>query len=247
MAVLHGGPGAPGGMAPVARELSSSQGVIEPLQTASSVEGQVQELRVVLGEIADLPVILVGWSWGAWLGFIFASRYPTFVRKLILIGSGPFEEVYAKCVMDTRLGRLSEIERAEALALAEQLEDQEAGHQPTIMARFGGLMSKADNYDPLPHQNEVLVAQDDVYQHVWREASELRNSRRLLALGEKIQCPVVAIHGRYDPHPWEGVRLPLFRVLTDFRFVLLEDCGHEPWFERAARERFYEILRGEME
>ena len=34
IAVIHGGPGAPGEMAPVARELSSLRGVLEPLQTA---------------------------------------------------------------------------------------------------------------------------------------------------------------------------------------------------------------------
>jgi hypothetical protein len=33
LAVFHGGPGAPGEMAPVARELSSLGGILEPLHT----------------------------------------------------------------------------------------------------------------------------------------------------------------------------------------------------------------------
>ncbi len=41
VAVIHGGPGAPGEMAPVARELSSVSGVLEPLQTATTIEGQI--------------------------------------------------------------------------------------------------------------------------------------------------------------------------------------------------------------
>src|SRR5712692_10060037 len=41
VAVLHGGPGAPGTMAPVARELATEWGVLEPLQTADSLDGQV--------------------------------------------------------------------------------------------------------------------------------------------------------------------------------------------------------------
>lgn len=36
-AVIHGGPGAAGEMAPVARELSRTGGVLEPLQTAETV------------------------------------------------------------------------------------------------------------------------------------------------------------------------------------------------------------------
>jgi pimeloyl-ACP methyl ester carboxylesterase len=57
---------------------------------------------------------------------------------------------------------------------------------------------------------------------------------------------VVAIHGDYDPHPAEGVREPLSRVLSDFRFVTLEKCGHLPWIERHAKEPFYDLLRREI-
>lgn len=39
LAVIHGGPGAGGEMAPVARELASARGVLEPIQTATSLEG----------------------------------------------------------------------------------------------------------------------------------------------------------------------------------------------------------------
>jgi hypothetical protein len=42
IAVIHGGPGAPGQMAPVARELSRDYGVLEPLQTATTLDGQVE-------------------------------------------------------------------------------------------------------------------------------------------------------------------------------------------------------------
>lgn len=86
-AVIHGGPGTSGEMAPVARELSSDWGILEPLQTASSVDGQIQELRNALAGNGNLPVVLIGWSWGAWLSSIFAAYYPSFVKRLILVGS----------------------------------------------------------------------------------------------------------------------------------------------------------------
>lgn len=111
VAVIHGGPGAPGEMAPVARELSSVRGVLEPLQTAATLEGQVQELKAVLENNGDLPVTLIGFSWGAMLSFIVSAQYPLFVKKLILIGSGAYEEKYAVNIMKTRLSRLSEEER----------------------------------------------------------------------------------------------------------------------------------------
>ena len=161
VAVIHGGPGAPGEMAPVARELSSVGGVLEPLQTAASLEGQVQELYTVLKGNGDLPVTLIGWSWGAMLSFIFAARYPSFVAKLILIGSGAYEEKHAADIMNTRLSRLGEKDRAEALSLMETLNAPTVEDKNTPLARFGKLIFQADSYDPLPYQGEVLECRYD--------------------------------------------------------------------------------------
>ena len=48
------------------------------------------------------------------------------------------------------------------------------------------------------------------------------------------------------PHLSEGVKVPLSHVLKDFRFILLGQCGHYPWFERNARDKFYCILKSEI-
>lgn len=244
VAVIHGGPSAPGEMSPVARELSKNMGVLEPLQTANSVEGQVKEFENVLEKHGNPPLILIGFSWGAWLSYILAARYPLLVKKIILIGSGPFEEKYAAQIMETRLSHLNANEKTEALSLLSTLNS--GGMQVDDFARFGELMDKADSCDPLPHNSEVLPCSPDIYHQVWGEASKMRSSGELLNLGEKIKCPVVAIHGDYDPHPAEGVQEPLSRVLKGFRFILLEKCGHHPWLERQAKQNFYDTLRKEI-
>ena len=246
VAVIHGGPGAPGEMAPVARELSSIRGILEPLQTATTLEGQIQELKAVLEKNGTPPVTLIGFSWGAMLSFIFTAHYPSFVKKLILIGSGAYEEKYAANIMKNRLSRLTEEGREEALSLMETLDDPAIEDKNTHMARLGELMSKADSYNPLLHDSEILECQYDIYQSVWEQARELRSSEKLLELGKRIKCPVVAIHGNYDPHLSEGIKEPLSRILKDFRLILLEKCGHRPWMERSARDRFYDILKKEI-
>ena len=147
--------------------------------------------------------------------------------------------------MADRLNRLDEQERIELLSLVEVLDDP-ATDKNTTMARFGRLVARADAYDPLPYSDELLEYQYDINQQVWQQASEFRSSGQLLKLGEKIRCPLVAIHGDYDPHLAEGVREPLSRVLKDFKFILLEKCGHEPWIERFARDKFYEVLKKEV-
>ena len=246
VAVVHGGPGAPGEMAPVARRLASGRGVLEPLQTASSLEGQVQELKAVIEKYATPPLAVVGYSWGAWLGLITASRFPALVKKLILVGSGGLEEKHAARLHETRFARLSEEERTEIESLIQILNDPEAKRKKDAFMRFGALFSKADAYDPETLDSEVIDFQADIFQSVWGDAAELRRSGKLLELAKQIQCPVTAIHGDFDPHPARGVQEPLSAVLKDFRFILLERCGHKPWIERHAKEPFYEILENEL-
>jgi len=242
--VVHGGPGAPGEMKPVAEELSKNFGVIEPLQTANSVEGQIEELKKVIEENATIPVYLIGWSWGAWLSYLLAARYPNLVKKLILVSSGPFEASYAQKIMKTRLERLSEQEQIRVEEIIQLLQSGKA--DDVIFNEFGGLMDKADSYNPIPHKDdrdiEKSEAQSEIYEKVWAEADELRKNGKLLEYGKTITCPVVAIQGDYDPHPSEGVEKPLSKILKDFRFYPLEHCGHHPWFEKEAKSKFYEIL-----
>jgi pimeloyl-ACP methyl ester carboxylesterase len=246
VAVIHGGPGAAGEMAPVARELASAWGVLEPLQTAASLGGQIEELKAALEGSGDLPITLIGFSWGAWLSFIFASSYPAIVKKLVLIGSGPYEERYATGIMQTRLSRLSKEDRAEAKSLIEILDNPTAADKNRAFAQLGVLLSKADAYDPITPESEAIDYRVDIFQSVWQDAAELRRSGELLELGKNIRCSVVAIHGDYDPHPAEGVQKPLSATLKSFRFILLKNCGHKPWMERQARDRFYDILKQEL-
>jgi pimeloyl-ACP methyl ester carboxylesterase len=246
VAVIHGGPGAAGEMAPVARKLSIDYGVLEPLQTADSIVGQVNEMKMVLQEYGDTPLTLIGHSWGAWLGFIFASTYPIIVKKLILVGSGGFEDIYGEGIHETRENRLSVKDRIKLKALKDILNNSVGEKRTAAFMRLGALFSKADAYDPIKEKSEVIDYRIDIFENVWKEATELRRSGKLLDLGKRIKCPVVAIHGDHDPHPAEGVQKPLSVVLQNFRFILLKNCGHKPWSERQARDEFYQILHKEL-
>lgn len=245
-AVIHGGPGAPGEVAPVAAELAEATGVLEPFQTADSVDGQIQELLGVLKKHAAVPVVLIGHSWGAWLSFMTAARHPGLVKKLVLVSCPPFEQKYADCIFPERMNRLSEDERIEVLQLIDRIEKPGCLDKNKALARIAELYSKADSYDPLPQQKNEFEFSEEINRKVMAETAALRESGKLSALGREIACHVTAIHGDYDPHPAEGVQEPLSRILKDFRFILLENCGHYPWLERFAGDRFYDILKKEI-
>jgi pimeloyl-ACP methyl ester carboxylesterase len=119
--------------------------------------------------------------------------------------------------------------------------------EPGAFEKFGKLMTKADSYDPLKVKSVDLQFNPEIFEKVWKEASELRKNGKLLESVKKLRCPVVAIHGDHDPHPSEGVRKPLSAVLSDFQFLLLDKCGHTPWLEKQAWNKFYEIMKKELE
>jgi pimeloyl-ACP methyl ester carboxylesterase len=203
VAVIHGGPGAGGEMAEVAVELCSGRSILEPLQTARSLPAQVEELKGLLEQCAQLPVTLIGFSWGAWLSFILAARYPAMVKKLVLIGCGPFEDRYVPAIMQARLSRLSDGERRQLAGILEILNGPDKGDREKknkknkknrAFHRLGELLSRADAFDPIKPEKPQAAYPScrvdnadsadssdgaDIYQSVWKEASHLRQTGEL--------------------------------------------------------------------
>ena len=240
--LLHGGPGAIGDMAPVAEDLAVDHGVVEFLGREPTLDGQIADLLHAV-QAADSPVTLVGHSWGAMLAVIFAGYHPELVRKIVMIGSGTFEEGYESQIRQARFERLDLDARAEMLELVERRHDPSTDRDATL-ARIGELLAVADAYDPIETDFRPEMSHD-VHQGVWSGAVKLRSSGELLRLAANVCCPVVAIHGDHDPHPIEGIREPL-EPLLDLQVIMLSECGHSPWLERRARDRFYELLRAEI-
>ncbi len=246
-AVLHGGPGAPGYMAPVARELSRTMGVLEPLQSKDSLEGQISELRDQLSEHADPPVTLIGSSWGAVLALLLAARHGELVKKLILIGSAVFDKDSSSKIESIRLGRLSGEKRRRHERIMYEMQSKSMEDRSALMKEWGKILDEADNYDPLTKDLEIMEVQYEIFSKVWPDFIMLRDTPGYLKKEfSKIDLPTVVIHGDYDPHPIEGIRPFLEDCISDIRFHILSECGHYPWIERHARQRFFEILQNEV-
>lgn len=245
-AVVHGGPGAPGSAGGMAQALSDTVGVLEPLQSADSVDGQVEELAQTLVDHADPPVVLVGHSWGAWLVLLTATRHPELVRKLVLVAGGPFEDRYVETMKQRRMERVPEPHRERAQDLLHGL-SRPGGLTDEELSDLDQMLRGTDDYDRLdaPSDPPDFGFQPELHARIWAEAKELRTSGELLRQAGLVKCPVVAVHGDHDPHPAEGIRDPLGKVVSNLRFVLFEKCGHEPWHERHAREPFLDLMRRE--
>jgi pimeloyl-ACP methyl ester carboxylesterase len=222
------------------------------MQSATSISGQVAELRTAVESLCAPPVVLIGHSWGAWLSCFVAADYPRLVRKLILIGAPACDEKYVPLLRETRLNRLAPEERQEFIGLMEALnQPAEAADKTARPGRLGKLASKTDRYDPIPLDFDlpapsIAERAGQIYAGVWPEAAAIRRTGQLLPIVRRIECPVVAIHGEYDPTPVEAVSVPLHATLPNFQMFILEKCGHDPWRERWAIDSFYELLEAQL-
>lgn len=246
-ALLHGGPGAPGYLAPVARELSHETGVIEPLQSANSITGQIEELKQQIESTAEPPLTLIGSSWGAVLALLASANHPHLAERLILIGCAVFDNESAKSIEPRRLARMDQTEKDRYKEIAEKIRTASGEKRDELMAEWGELMDKSDYYDPLTTDSEVIEVQYGIFENVFGEFVKMREDpSQICSALKNIKIPVNLIHGQYDPHPIEGILPFLEKCLPQVNYHRLENCGHYPWNERQARDRFYEIIKTEL-
>ena len=231
--VVHGGPGAPGCCAGICRGLADEFGVLEYLQCKNSIQELIEELHSIVIQYNLSKIVLVGHSWGAWLSFIFAAKHPQYVSKLILIDSGPFEIKYLPLLHKSRNRQNIPLEQLKDIKKA-NLYSKDFEYNP-------------DNYCLLPDiESDMINFNKSQYELLMNEIRPMRANGELLNFSNLIECPVVAIHGKKDPHPWEGVKIPLESRLTNFKMFTIDKCGHDPWEEYYARDEFFSILKREI-
>lgn len=234
-------------MAPIARKLACVTGILEPLQTRDSLKGQIEELRDQLTDHASGRVTLIGSSWGAVLALFFAAEYEEMAGKLILVGSAVFDAKSSARIEGRRLQRLTPAKRRRYETIMLELNRAPENQRDKLMKEWGEILDDTDMYDPITQDLEIIEVQYDIFRKVWFDFTELRDQPGYLKnLFSKISLPILVIHGEYDPHPIEGIRPFLEECFTDIQFHLLPECGHYPWIERRAQDKFFEIVSSEI-
>ncbi|MBL8918784.1 MAG: alpha/beta hydrolase [Myxococcaceae bacterium] len=243
--VLHGGPGAPGSAAGLARGLATRFKVLEPLQRrAGEVPLTVAQHVADLTEVAPSPAALVGWSWGAMLALSYASAHPQRVSAVVLVGCGTFSEadrLEYRRRMNARLGEAG-LRRLEALRQALQVET-DGPTRDRLLGEQGALATQAQSVELLDEADtDALEPDARGSQETWDDVLRRQASHLEPAAFASVRAPVLMIHGDADPHPGAATRDTLRPYLPQLEYVELERCGHLPWREQHARARFFHVL-----
>ncbi len=248
--VIHGGPGARGSVAPVARELADAFQVIEPWQRGSS-----DEPLTVARHIADLheivqtgchgmPPALVGESWGAMLALAYAAKHPDSAGPIVLIGCGTFDPEARACFQAVLSERMDDDLRQRLDSLQEDVPDADER-----------LKMKFDLIKPLYSYNALATNKGDdpevdaelfdvrANKETWADMLRLQQEGVYPAVFTAITSPVLMLHGACDPHPGKMIQASLKPYLPQLEYREWDHCGHSPWEEKGVRNEFFTVLR----
>jgi pimeloyl-ACP methyl ester carboxylesterase len=242
--VIHGGPGAPGSAGGIARGLGDGFRVLEPFQRESggvplTVARHVEDLREALAShFPGERAALVGASWGAMLAVVFAAEHPDLVSRVAMVGSGTFDP-------GARAAFKATIEARTTPALRAQFDENEQASltEDERLAREAARLDTIYNVDPVPAEGPQEPVDAKANRETWDDMLRLQASGAIPASLARVRCPVLMLHGDFDPHPGPAIRDSLVPHVAGLVYRELARCGHEPWRERAARAPFFDALR----
>ena len=196
-------------------------------------QGQVADVGRVAMELGAAPLDLVGYSWGGLLALLYAveaGAYRVVPRpsRLTLIDPAPvtrayrdaFEQEFARRQAGPAVAALRD-EMARS-GLREQ--DPDAYRQRAFELSVAGYFA-----DPRrAHDLTPFRVTGRVQQSTWTSLGDFD----LVPALRDLHVPAFVVHGRQDPIPLASSQA--VAQALGAHMLVLEDCGHVPYVERAA-------------
>jgi pimeloyl-ACP methyl ester carboxylesterase len=238
--VVHGGPGACGSMAPVARALADSFRVIEPFQSglATTVADHVADLHQVVESCSDsVAPALVGHSWGAMLSLAYAAAHPEMVGAIVLICSGTFD-LPSREMLSANMAKRMNSEMRRRFDLVDQLTDPNERFRA-----LGSLTLELYSYDLASTDQEIDESEPGSNSETWVDMVRMQGQGVYPAAFAAIKSPVLMLHGADDPHPGQMIHASLEPHIPQLEYREWQRCGHYPWLEKSTHDEFFSVLR----
>ncbi len=242
--LIHGGPGAPGNLAPIGRYFADDFRLFEPFQRSSSdlpltVDRHISDLHDFIRQhCPNEKPHLLGHSWGAMLTLAYAAEYCECVDSLILVGCGTFDSRHRKILKQTIQQRITPEIRAQLESIGNDIPNPDER-----LAAMGKIIQPIYYYSLLPEEPDDEITPDARAHHqTWDDMINQQKQRRYPATFANIKNPVLMLHGDFDPHPGVQIRDQLIEYMPQLEYVEFANCGHYPWQESQTQDKFYQTV-----
>jgi proline iminopeptidase len=195
-----------------------------------NLNAYLEDIEVLRKHLQTEKFIVVGNSWGMILGLAYAGTYPTAVRAVVTLGSGPITVEYLGVFSDNQITRLGPCE----LEMREYWKDPARNAANPERAQFERLravtlayfydrkkaLQMAMELDPKDYNFQVPPA--------FLKAEGKYDIRPKL---EKITAPVLLLQGRQDLAGEANV-YEAHLLIKNSKLAFIDKCGHMPWLEQ---------------
>jgi proline iminopeptidase len=190
---------------------------------------QVADLDALLDHWQIVPATLLGYSWGALLAMLHATRHPGRVARLALVspaaatleGRQEFERRFAERSRDPRI--LQARKQLERSGFRER--DPEAYRQRLFELAVAGYFYHPEAARHLTPFRVTGRTQDAV----WKSLGPYDLTDQL----SRLRIPALVMHGRHDPIPVQSAEHTA--NLLGARLEIFEQSGHVPYVEEFDR------------
>jgi proline iminopeptidase len=244
--MLSGGPGfSPDYLRPVADKLAQNWEVILLHQRGTGKSSQAGELLLsnlvedieALRKERDIPrLVIAGHSFGGIMAMMYARAHPDRVGGLILIDSGgPTLRAVPKFNANLE-SRFSAEEKA-AIKEWSDPERMKTQHAKAVLE-----ITRAKTAAYFADRSKARLLTDPMTEESFRDATFWAIVPQMMALDiraglEKVQAPVLIIHGKQDP--LESAE-EVHETFPGSTLAMLNEAGHFPWLEQP--EKVHELL-----
>lgn len=211
-------------------------------KTTFSTELLVEDLEA-LRQAFSLPQLnIIGHSWGGLLGLYYATKYPHYVKRLILIDAAPINtalliqsyENLMERFTETEWNHLQQLYESKAYLAGDPLVHNEAmqlSEGATIFNKAAcEAYFQASVFDEVTAKNSVALS---------GLARDMKLNITVQGQLQHITCPTLIIQGREDFIVPEAAELA-HQLIKKSQLFFVEQSGHYPFIE--AREAFFTRL-----
>jgi pimeloyl-ACP methyl ester carboxylesterase len=256
--LIHGGPSLFGYMKSLGTRLSHKYKIIDYAQKGTyespatqaqlSVQSHIEDLKNIIANNNESPIILIGHSWGANLSLLTVAKYQGIVERVICIGTAPLEQRLGKNFGDNIQSRLGQLDRKRLDEIEIRFEQANSVEEKnSIMQERLKITAAAYHLDPatelsVPKSRWNFHSFEFSIDSIW----DLIEGQKIPALLSKITDPVTAFHGDADPIPQEETFNFLESHIKGIRTIKVSQAGHFPWLEITSRDQFFVMLQNEL-
>lgn len=239
--LCHGGPGLSDNLGDIAAMVDDLARVHRYDQRAGgrstggppfTVERFVDDLDALRSHWHHRSWVVIGHSWGGWLGLRYAMRHPAHVAGIVTIGTPPPPKDWQEKYRARRAARMTSDERS---FFDDHRRRRNAGEPISNEdeRRWASLSWRADFVEPAVAERHLPLfefpANHEVNRALNAEMDSWEATGDIPAQLALLEVPVLLIHGDGDPRP---AAFSVAEALPRAELVVVADAGHFPWMER---------------